>query len=77
MTPVDIAKILTAAAPIVAYIISGNKVGDITEKGDCDVNVTINNNFYVNSNTDAINAANLINNQIIDSIKSSKTRYTI
>ena len=77
MTPIDIAKILTAATPIVAYMISGSKVGDITDKKEPNVNVTINNNFYVNSHNDAVNAANLINNQIIDSIGSNKTRYTI
>ena len=74
-TPFDIVKILTAAAPIVASITSMSNKSETNNKPSTEV--TINNNFYVNSEKDATKIANTINDQLLESIKSSGTRYMI
>lgn len=72
MTPVDITKILTAVTPIVTSIassVASNKTGKI--EGNIkppNINITINNNFYTNSEREAKMIASDIQEQIIDSI---------
>ena len=58
MTPADIAKVLAAAAPIAASVASMANRSEITERKEPavtnNVNVTIVNNFYTNSERDAM-----------------------
>ena len=80
MAPLDIIQVLTAAAPIaasVASIVSGDKSERIETCSRPSINVTINNNFYISSKEEALSAANRIQDQAIDSVINSGSRYII
>ena len=77
----DIAKVLTAAAPIVASIVAIATKTEVEDKKEKEkkeepVSVTINNTFYTTSEDDAKRAAKIIQEQI-DKARSSETRYML
>lgn len=86
---VDIVKILTAATPIVASITnmvakSKPEEGTVASTAitkPANISVTINNNFYTNSEKESSLAfersQNVNNDQIVNAILSSQTRYNI
>ena len=81
-TPIDIVKVLTAAAPIVASVasmVNANKSENIKkeENKEPKINVTINNNFYTNSEKEAVVAATQVQKQVIDGTSATNTRYLI
>ena len=89
MTPADIVKILGAAAPIAASVASlasgsNSKPEVIVEKERKEPNanitnnisVTMTNNFYVNSEKEAMQIANQMQNQFANNIFSG-TRYML
>ena len=77
--PIDITNILTAAAPIVASLVTifnGNKSESLgSDKRDN--GVTINNIFYTNSDYDAERAAKIISEQVANSKYYSESRYML
>lgn len=79
--PTDIAKILTAAAPIVASLVAMTSKSEKEENKDKEktepINVTINNNFYTKSEKDAEIAAEKIRQQVVNGVSYSQTRYTL
>lgn len=80
MTPLDIVNVLTAAAPIVATVASATKKSENIERKDKEektINVTINNNFYTNSESQAMEAASKVQEQVISSLNSSGPRYML
>ena len=85
MTPSDIATVLTAATQFVASLTPLVRVSEKKEKEEenkeTSISVTINNNFYTNSEKDAVLAAEEINKQVVNNINSMKqrsmTRYTL
>lgn len=81
MSPLDIVKVLTAAAPIAASVASmaNNKSETIERKEPSitnNISVTINNNFYTSSEKDAKLLASQMQNDLISTI-SSGTRYML
>ena len=78
----DIAKVLTAAAPIVASIVAiANKTENVEKEKkekeqESPVSVVIHNTFYTNSEDDAKRAAQIIKEQI-DKANASETRYML
>ena len=81
-TPIDIVKVLTAAAPIVASLASLANKSENTEKEkkvvkdeEPKVCVTINNVFYTNSEKDAELAASKVCNQLIRGVTYSEVGY--
>ena len=79
MTAADIINILTAATPFVASLTPIFKASENKEKKEKQepISVTINNNFYTNSEKDAVSAAQEINNQVVGNMYRSGTRYTL
>lgn len=81
MTPADIVKVLAAAAPIAASVASIANKSEVVEKERKEPNVTNNisitmtNNFYVNSEKDAMNLASQMQNKLLSGI--SETRYML
>ena len=83
MSPIDIVRVLTAAAPIVASVASvANKAENIEkERKDTpcitnNISITTNNYFYTKPGIDDINIANKMQSDLLNSI-SSGTRYTL
>lgn len=83
---IDIVKILTAAAPIVASITSmvtkNNPKEEVSVSSKpANISVTINNNFYSNNEKESSLAfersQNTNTDQIVNAILSSQTRYNI
>lgn len=83
---IDIVKILTAATPIVASItnmVAKSKPEEerIVSTKPANISVTINNNFYSNSERENSLAfersQNANTDQIVNAILSSQTRYNI
>ena len=81
-TPIDIVKVLTAAAPIVASLASmatnTEKEKEKEKKGkdaEPNISVTINNTFYTNSEKDAEMAASKICNQLIRGVSYSEVSH--
>ena len=80
MTPNDFIKILTAVTPFVATLtplIRGSENKEQRKDNPEPVNVTINNNFYVNSKEDAVEAAKQVSHQVVEQLPLSKTRYML
>ena len=83
MTPADIVKVLSAAAPIAASVASlANKSEPVTvERKETptitnNISVTVNNHFFTNSEKDAMCFASQMQNELIGTI-SSGTRYML
>ena len=81
-TPFDIVKVLTAAAPIVASVtsmVNGNKPENIKREDNKEpkINVTIYNNFYTNSEKEAVSAATQVQKQVVEGISATNTRYLL
>ena len=83
MIPFNIIDVLTAATPIVASVATmvTNKdkpeEKENKEKQPTTININITNHFYVNSDEDAIHAANVIEKNIKVSMLQSGIRYII
>ena len=79
MTPADIAKVLAAAAPIAASVASMAKKSEVVERREPsvtnNVSITITNNFYTNSEKDAMRLASQMQNQMFSGL--SETRYML
>lgn len=83
LAPIDIVKVLTAAAPIVASLASiankpENKNTEKKEdKDDKKINVNMYNTFYVKSEKDAERVASEISNQLIRGVSYSENRHML
>lgn len=84
MTPADIVKVLTAAAPIVATVASAankseNRVVERKETPNItnNISVTYNNYFYTNSVNEAMDIASKMQNPIPSFLNSSEDRYSL
>ena len=77
--PVDLATVLTAAAPIVASIAAIASKSENTNKKEKEkpISVTINNTFYTNSEREAEIAAEKINEQLTRGVYYSDIRYKL
>ena len=79
--PVDLAKVLTAAAPIVASIAAIANKSESIDKNEKErekpISVTINNTFYTNSQRDAEMVAEKINEQLTKGVYYSDIRYKL
>lgn len=81
MTPIDIVNVLTAATPIVASVASIAKNNAENEKKNetqpTNINITINNHFYNNSEREAMMNASRMQNEVIGAIASNETRFRL
>ncbi len=83
MTPADIVKVLTAAAPIVATVASAaSKSETVVERKETpnitnNISVTYNNYIYTNSVQEAMGIASQIPNPIPSFLNSSENRYSL
>ena len=76
MTPMDIVNVLTAATPIVASVatIAKNNNRNIQP---ANINITINNHFYTNSNYESMMKASQIQNEVINGIASKGPYFSL
>ena len=81
MTPIDIVNVLTAATPIVASVasIAKNNAENNERKNiqPTNINITINNHFYNNSEYEAVMKASKLQNDVIGGITSSGPRFSL
>jgi hypothetical protein len=83
MAPIDLVKVLTAAAPIVASLATIANKSENTEKkenkedNEKRVNVNIYNTFYTHSEKDAEMAAATISKQLIRGVTYSDNHYSL
>lgn len=79
MTPADIVKVLAAAAPIAASVASMANKTEVVEKKEPsvtnNVSITVVNNFYTNSEKDAMYVASEMQNRMFSNL--SETRYML
>ena len=81
MTPLNIVKILTAAAPIAASVASlANSNSENIERKEpssvTNISITVNNNFYTKPERETINLANQMQDKLIADIFSGD-RYKL
>ena len=81
MTPIDIVNVLTAATPIVASVASiAKNNAENNERQNIqptNINITINNHFYNNSEYEAVMKASKLQNDVIGGITSSGPRFSL
>lgn len=84
MTPADIVKVLTAAAPIVATLASAankseNRVAERKETPHItnNISVTYNNYFYTSSVKEAMDISSQLQNPIPSFLNSPEDRYSL
>lgn len=82
MTPYDITKILTAAAPIAASVASIANNSEVREKESkqeqpIKISVTVNNTFYTKSERDSVSLAEKIHEKVVDEAVQSCSRYLL
>ena len=77
--PVDLATVLTAAAPIVASLVTMANKSENSDKKEKEkpISVTINNTFYTNSERDAEIVAEKIHQQMTRGVYYSDNRYML
>lgn len=77
--PVDLATVLTAAAPIVASLAAIANKSENADKKEKEkpISVTINNTFYTNSERDAEIVAEKIHEQLTKGVYYSDIRYML
>lgn len=80
ITPLDITKILTAAAPIaasVASIANSNKpeVKETKQEQPIKINVTVNNTFYTKSEKESVALAEKLQEKVVDEAVQVGSRY--
>lgn len=81
MSPIDIVNVLSAATPIVASITTAVKQNaEAEEKKNTpptNINITINNHFYNNSESEALMKAAKLQNKIIEEVACSTPRFKL
>lgn len=81
MSPIDIVNVLSAATPIVASITTAVKQNaEIQEKKNTpptNINITINNHFYNNSEFEALMKASQLQNKVIEEAVCSEPRFSL
>lgn len=82
MTPLDIVKVLTAAAPIAASVasIANNDRTENKERKETssvtNISITINNTFYSKPDRESVDYANQMQNKLISDLMSGE-RYKL
>lgn len=81
MTPIDIVNVLTAATPIVASMASIAKENSEMKARNniqpANINITIHNHFYNNSEYEALMKASKLQNEVVGNVASSGSRFSL
>lgn len=82
ITPLDITKILQAAAPIAASVASiANNKSEVKEKEikqePIKINVTVNNTFYTRTENESVALAEKLQEKVIDEAIQTGSRYLL